>query len=321
MARLALPFIADETPGDHSPGRLALAVALGAVVGLGAALLGGLAAITIYSLGAHLLGADQGPPTPPINEILSNPALAMGSVRASVELIFMVAAINGAGMFAFVAAAAFVLKRRFSTYLAVASRFRWGLVLTGLALHLLLIGPLLIWESWDEISGGRFPLATMTDLLGARVFYVAVALVTVFLAALAEEVLFRGWLLRHMTAVLRNPWIALAAGSLLFSAAHMEFTPGAFIVRALMGAGFCWMTLRTGGVELAAGVHLANNLLLTLFVQPLTLAAPPETAISAQDMIEIVSVAVGYLAIAEIAVRLFKTTPRNGGDMDGAVIA
>jgi membrane protease YdiL (CAAX protease family) len=309
MSRLALPFLADETPADRQPLRLLLALGLGGLVAVAAALIGGFLAIGLFTWAAHALGADSAGPPVPINDVLNNPALAANSLRLGLVLLVMAAAVNGAAAFGFVRMAAAVIKRRFGSYFTVAPKFRWGLVATGLGLHVLLLGPLMFWESWGEISAGRFPLMTMTSVAAYRVFYVVVAVITVFIAALAEEILFRGWLLRHLAALLRNPWIAMAAGALLFSAAHMEFTPAAFLIRAIMGAGFAWMTLRTGGVELASGVHMANNLLLTIFVQPLTLVSNPNWTLSPSDLLELASVAAGYLIIAEVAVRLLPRRP------------
>jgi hypothetical protein len=314
MSRLALPFLADETLGDRQPMRLLLALALGALVAVAAALIGGFLAIGAFTWVAAQLGADDAGPPVPINEVLNNPALAANSLRLGLVLLLMAASVNGAAAFGFVRMGASVMKRRFMTYFTAAPRFRWGLVLAGLGLHVLLLGPLMFWESWGEISAGRFPLMTMTSVAGYRVFYVIFAMITVFIAALAEEILFRGWLLRHLAALLRNPWIAMAAGSLLFSAAHMEFTPAAFLVRVIMGAGFAWMTLRTGGVELASGVHMANNLLLTIFVQPLTLASSPDWSLTPSDLVELASVAVGYLVIAEVVVRLLPRASASAED-------
>jgi membrane protease YdiL (CAAX protease family) len=102
-------------------------------------------------------------------------------------------------------------------------------------------------------------------------------------AAAAEEVVFRGWLLKQMGAFTRNPALLIAINGLLFSAIHFDPNLDAFLVRLAMGVGLAWMTLRLGGIEFAIGAHAANNIVILLFIQPMSLkpdtphGVPPET--------------------------------------------
>ena len=48
-----------------------------------------------------------------------------------------------------------------------------------------------------------------------------------------------------------------------------------FLIRCLMGAGWAWIAIRTGGIEFTTGAHLANNLLVSLFVAPVSFAPQP----------------------------------------------
>jgi hypothetical protein len=63
------------------------------------------------------------------------------------------------------------------------------------------------------------------------------------------------------------------------------------------------MTLRLGGIEFAVGAHAANNILILLFIQPMSLKPdpphgfPPETLVIAPLMLA------GYVALAEIVAR------------------
>ena len=97
----------------------------------------------------------------------------------------------------------------------------------------------------------------------------------------------------------------IAATALVFSALHGEFSLDAFVTRALMGAGFAYMTLRLGGIEFSTGAHAANNILIVLFIEPLTL----KTAAAAADMsmaslLEDVALVIGYIVITEAVVRI-----------------
>jgi hypothetical protein len=96
----------------------------------------------------------------------------------------------------------------------------------------------------------------------------------------------------------------IGATSLAFSALHFDFSPDAFLTRALMGAGFAYMTLRLGGVEAAAGAHAVNNILIMLFLQPL--APDPQAGAegSAFWPAEDVALVGGYGLITELVARL-----------------
>jgi hypothetical protein len=85
---------------------------------------------------------------------------------------------------------------------------------------------------------------------------------------------------------------------------HLPDTdPNAFIGRALMGMGFVYMTLRTGGIEFSTGAHAANNLLLLLFVQTPPLAPPPPEAFNILAILPTLLAVLGYVIITEIVVR------------------
>lgn len=88
-----------------------------------------------------------------------------------------------------------------------------------------------------------------------------------------EELVFRGYLLQGLSQVFRNAYIPLIITSLLFGAAHMS-NPEVkahgwpvmltyFVISALfMGL----ITLLDEGLELAFGIHFANNLVSTILV-------------------------------------------------------
>lgn len=164
-------------------------------------------------------------------------------------------------------------KRPVRSFITAAPRFRWRLVLLGFGIALpILAVAVFVEQAW---SGEKLHPPVLTAIsTGDAALYVAAATVFLFLAAVAEEMIFRGWLLQQTSAFTRSIPILLAVNGVLFSAAHLDLDPGAFFVRALMGASWCWIALRLGGLEFGAGAHLANNLLIALFIEPVTLAAP-----------------------------------------------
>ena len=109
-------------------------------------------------------------------------------------------------------------------------------------------------------------LKVSPNLVG-RSLYAIIAIALLILASAAEELVFRGWLLKHSAAYIRNPVALMALNGLLFAAIHLDPNLDAFLVRAAMGAGLTWMALRLGGIELGIGAHAANNVVIVLLLR------------------------------------------------------
>lgn len=90
-------------------------------------------------------------------------------------------------------------------------------------------------------------------VLKERWGYVAVGL----LAPFAEEVVFRGAVLRALFSVLKRPWPAIAVSAVLFALVHGNPAqmPHAFLVGLLLG----WMCWRTGSILPGVAYHWVNN--------------------------------------------------------------
>ncbi|MEU7903427.1 CPBP family intramembrane glutamic endopeptidase [Actinoplanes sp. NPDC049118] len=80
----------------------------------------------------------------------------------------------------------------------------------------------------------------------------------------AEEYLTRGWLLQGLGAWCRGPWLPIAFQAVVFAALHGWGTPWGFADLVVFGLVTGWLTVRTGGLEAAIALHLANNLLGSL---------------------------------------------------------
>lgn len=177
----------------------------------------------------------------------------------------------------FVGFAAFVSRRRFSTFVTAAPAFRWKLVGAGLLIYAPIVG--LGVAAWAVNSPGELapPLLWPDTAPVERIVYLAACFVTLGAAAWAEEVVFRGWLLQRASQFVRRAPLIIVLSALLFSAAHFDPRPDAFVGRFIMGVVWAWIVLRTNGVEFTTGAHLANNLVICLFVEPLTLQSPAST--------------------------------------------
>lgn len=88
-----------------------------------------------------------------------------------------------------------------------------------------------------------------------------------------EEVLFRGYLMQGSALLFRYRWAALLATSVLFGLMHSsnpEIETFGFWTAmpqyVIMGLIMGYVALKDDGIELAAGMHFANNLLSSLLV-------------------------------------------------------
>jgi hypothetical protein len=83
--------------------------------------------------------------------------------------------------------------------------------------------------------------------------YVSVGL----MAPLAEELVFRGAILRELLRWSSRPWVAIAISALFFAAAHMNPAqiPHAFLIGMLLG----WMYYRTDSIIPGVAYHWINN--------------------------------------------------------------
>ena len=91
-------------------------------------------------------------------------------------------------------------------------------------------------------------------------------LLLLFVQIGAEELLFRGYLLQMIRARGGGFWLAIALPSFLFGLLHYEpdiFGNNAYLFVAnttVWGILLCKVTLRTGNLGAALGIHFANNL-------------------------------------------------------------
>jgi len=170
--------------------------------------------------------------------------------------------------------------RRGGLVSSVLGRVRWRLLLGALGLALLLLvpltfaGDLLLTQldlSADDAGSGAdggaagedpwWPLTPASGWLALA----AVVLLTTPLQAAGEEYFFRGWLTQWTGSMLRWRWLAIALPAVLtaflFALAHGSQSPWLFADRLVFGLVASLLVWRTGGLECAVALHVANNLL------------------------------------------------------------
>jgi membrane protease YdiL (CAAX protease family) len=288
-------FLAPVGDRERSILRLILFVVVG---GLLAILASVVAVMVVSAVAANLSGQPLGPTLkalmeggPPDRSLIS---YAYEFSAAGLSLFAMAAAL--------IAFAARLYRRPMRSFITAAPRFRWRLVALGFAVAAPLVGLAVLAEvAWGE-TVLEPPILRATDWREAAA-YAGVAAAFLFLAALAEEMVFRGWMLQQTSAFTRSIPVLLLVNGLLFSLVHGDPDPGSFLVRAAMGMGWCWIGLRLGGLEFATGAHLANNMAVTLLVQPLTMTLPTGEASDVRSVLVQLTIVAATVAAVEFGLR------------------
>jgi uncharacterized protein len=206
-----------------------------------------------------------------MQELTENQALIFDSEKLGINknIILMVQfGLFVAAFVGLVVAVRFIHQKRFISVLTGYDRFRfkhfffafgiWAVVLvTALVVTYFAAPDELVWQ----FNAVKF----------VQLFFVCIIFLPI--QTLVEEVLFRGYLLQGLSQVFKNGWVPLLITSLLFAMAHLSnpeisaYGKGLMVTYYLMFALFLGViTLLSEGLELAYGIHLANNLLSALFI-------------------------------------------------------
>jgi membrane protease YdiL (CAAX protease family) len=294
-------FFADLTPRDRDLRLLALTVPVGVVAAVVAGLLGAVSACLVVMV--VVSGLDGAPAAAALFAVFDQPSRATTEGLSSLFVLSVLAGANGAAAVAFVAVAGGLEHRAIRRYAIIDAVYRTRLTVAGLAVVGTVMSTVVLMSWLLGATPPAPPVLALASTSVGRAAYVAFAVVLLVLAAAAEEVVFRGWLLKQMGAFTRHPGLLMAANGLLFATIHFDPNLDAFLVRAAMGAGLTWMTLRTGGIELAIGAHAANNIVILLLIRPLSLQPDPAHTFQPTSLISAAAIAVGYVAVAEAVVR------------------
>jgi membrane protease YdiL (CAAX protease family) len=138
------------------------------------------------------------------------------------------------------------------------------------------------------------------------------------LQTLAEELVFRGYLMQQLAARFRSLWLAMLVPSLIFGALHWNPLPGGPSPWLLVGWAAAFglvaadLTRRTGSLGAAWGLHFANNCVAILVVSTggmlpgLALYVTDWRASDPRMMLALASDAVAMLVVWLLLVRLLR---------------
>ena len=293
-------FIADLSPRERSLWRVLATLGGGVVGGVIVGLIFGMIALIVVVLLVNGFKFDLPSLPGQITALMEQDGKTIGS---ALGLLTLATATNGPMAATFIAVAALIAGVHPRQYVTVARRIRWRLLASGLLLSVLVIGPLVLASQFLDPHAPPAPMLSLAADWPGRFGYAFGCIALLIPAAAAEEIVFRGWLLRESAAISRNPIFLMAVNGVLFSAVHGELAPDPFLTRALMGAGFVYMTLRLGGIEFSTGAHAANNILIVLFIQPLTLRPTPSSGVSGGAVAQDLFLFVSYVLMAEAVAR------------------
>lgn len=160
-------------------------------------------------------------------------------------------------------------KRSFRSLFGPAQRINWTQFRQGLMIAIT-IGLIAIviqllgstFSTWDP------PAATQAMPLSRWLVLILPALALIFMQIMAEELVFRGYLLQQLRARFRSVWLWAILPSLIFGMLH--FTPATYGINAYfyvlhtatVGIVLAIVTLRTGNIGAAAGLHFGNNAMM-----------------------------------------------------------
>jgi membrane protease YdiL (CAAX protease family) len=165
-------------------------------------------------------------------------------------IFFAAIAIVFAAMGAGLAAAAALIQRK--TPGDIIGAWRWRLFLYGFLLWLLVQAIL---------AGIDFALAP-SGFSASRQLTPDLALWTfggILVQTFTEEFIFRGFITQGIALVLRRPLITACVSGLVFGAMHIPNGWPQAINAFWFGVISAFIAIRTGGIALTSGIHLANN--------------------------------------------------------------
>jgi membrane protease YdiL (CAAX protease family) len=186
----------------------------------------------------------------------------------------------------------FIHARPVKTLVTGHANIRWGRILAGAGVWFIVAALLAVVEAL--LYPGRYVLTFQPVTL---LIYALFAFILIPIQTSAEEFFFRGYLLQWMGLRLKNIWLLSLLNGVLFFLPH-AVNPEMATNSILIGFGYFAMgfflaliTLRDEGLELALGMHAANNLFAALFANYTITALPSPSLFTVQTLDPVYSLA------------------------------
>lgn len=192
----------------------------------------------------------------------------------------------------------FIHRRPLRTLVTPARSIAWGRLFQGFFIWFCLVALMSLVEAF------AFPGRYIWTLDLSRFLpFLILALIFIPIQTTAEELFFRGYLLQEIGLRWENVWVLSCISGLLFGLPHL-LNPEATVNYPLLGFyyfafGFslAMITLRDGKLELALGVHAANNLFSVIIANYTITALPSPSLFTIKVLDAVYSVPVGVLGM------------------------
>lgn len=187
-------------------------------------------------------------------------------------------------------------------------QIRWGRVFAGAGVWLVIAALVSVVEAL--LYPGRYVLTFQPVTL---LLFALLALLLIPIQTSAEEFFFRGYLLQWMGLRLKNRWLLSLLNGLLFflpHAANPEMAADSVLVGLsyfVMGFFLSLITLQDNGIELALGMHAANNLFAALFANYSITALPSPSLFTIQTLDPVYSLIALVLGLVVFYLVFFRT--------------
>lgn len=204
--------------------------------------------------------------------------------------------------------------RSVRTLITAEPRIRWRRMFQGAGIWLGIAALIALTESL--LYPGRYVLTFQPVQL---LLFAIIALILIPIQTSAEEFFFRGYLLQWMGLRLQNKWLlALLNGALFFlpHGANPEMATDSLLIGLgyfVFGFFLTFITLQDNGMELALGIHAANNLFAALFANYTITALPSPSLFTIQildPVYGLVSLVIGSIVFYMVYLRLL--VPKTG---------
>lgn len=179
----------------------------------------------------------------------------------------------------------FIHRRPLKTLITPDQTIRWRRMVQGFGLYFLLYT---VVSFVSAVLTGRD--IQLTVLPGQFLVFLPVALVMTPIQTTAEELLFRGYLMQGLGLKLRHPIGPILGSALLFMLPHLlnpEVAAGLLPMALLyfaIGVFLAFITVKDNRLELAIGVHAANNLFVVLILNYTNSALPSPSLFTAAEI-------------------------------------
>ena len=194
----------------------------------------------------------------------------------------------------------FLHNRHFISLLTPLATVDWKRILEGFTVFFVLIASAAAVEVW--LKPGVFQ---MTFDPKQFLIFLPIALVVTPLQAAAEELFFRGYVMQSLGLWSRRAFVPVLGSSLLFMAAHLtnpEVGEDIYLIPLLyllMGLFLAIITVKSNSLDLAIGVHAANNLFAVLIMNYANSALPAPSLFMAEK-VDPLSSLVSFVVVAAL---------------------